>query len=293
MTAVLEQIVVPERLTRPHPAVVAIRDDKEHRLLFKRDVRQRALRLLDAIAKDATSRGWAVACPAWRRHERRRQADLVITVVGHEHGVRVSEDNDQIPHEPTVKELRDAERWSYATIPKYDKVPSGRLTIAIDGGVPVRQSGFSDTKTLDVADRLHFILQEIELRAAASEERRVAAEQAAAARRHHWEQVRDEAITALREHNRADVLTDQARRWQEHQVVGEYLAAMRRRVAELEGEYRLAAQEWLDWASSHYEGSDPLAGRLALPPDPKADAEALKRFMRGLSPYGPEGGVRR
>lgn len=290
MTAVLDPIPVPERLIKPHPAVVVLRADTEHRLQFKRDVRQRALRLLDAAAKSASSRGWSVSCPAWSRYERDRLADLVITVTGHEHQLHVSEDHDKVPHEPTAKELRDFERWGYPRIPKYNKVSSGRLTISVSGGVAVRQSGFSDTKTLDLVDRLPFILQELELRAAASEERRLAAERAAEERRRQWEQVRDEAITALREHTRAEVLADQARRWQHNRLIADYLAAMERRVSELEGDEQHAAQEWLDWAKTHHRRSNPLTRRLAMPPDPKPEPSALQPFMRGLSPYGPESG---
>ena len=56
MNAVLEPIEVSDRLIKPHSAIVALRADKEHRLRFKGNVRQRALRLLDAIAKSCRDR---------------------------------------------------------------------------------------------------------------------------------------------------------------------------------------------------------------------------------------------
>jgi hypothetical protein len=214
-------------------------------------------------------------------------ADLVVSIEGHDHELHVSEDDDKVDHESTAKELRHFERWGYPRIPKYDKVPSGRLRISIDGGAAVRQSVFSDTKTIDLVDRLPVILQELELRAAASEEQRLESERAAAERRRHWQQVRERAIVALREHTRAAVLADQAKQWQQHQAIGKYIAAMQQRVASLAGNEQVAAQEWLTWAKAHHAQTDPLKASLAIPADPDPTPEAIKPFMRGLSPYGP------
>ncbi|MBB5977290.1 hypothetical protein [Kribbella solani] len=183
MNAVLEPIEVSDRLVKAHTAIVALRADKEHRLRFKGNVRQRALCLLDAIAKSASARGWEVTCPA-RNRDDHHPADLAVSITGHTYGLQVSENDDKVPHQPTAKEHRDFERWGYPRVPTYDKVPSGRLTIAVASGIPVRQSTFSDTKTINLAER-----------------------------RLRWQQVRDEAVAALREHNRAATLAAQAAQW--------------------------------------------------------------------------------
>lgn len=290
MNAVLESIEVSDKLIKPHSAIVALRADKGHRLRFKGDVRQRALRLLDAIAKSASGRGWEVTCPAWMRDDH-HPSDLAVSITGHTYGLQVSENDDKVPHEPTAKELRDFERWGYPRIPTYDKVPSGRLTIAVNGGVPVRQSTFSDTKTINLADRLPVVVQELELRAAADEQRRLEREQQEAERRRRWEQVRGEAVVALREHKRAASLAEQAAQWHQSQLLGDYIAAMQQRIASLEGDEQAAAREWVEWAKDHHQRSNPLNQRLALPADPDPSPEAIKPYMRGLSPYGPDNGL--
>ena len=193
-----------------------------------------------------------------------------------------------MPHEATAKELRDYERWHYPRIPKYDKVPSGRLNIAINGGIPVRQSSFAHTKTINLTDRLPEILQELELRAANSEERRLQAEREAAERRRRWEQLREEAVIALRDDRRARVLADQAEQWRKAQALGDYLTAMEEHIATLSGEEQTLANEWLTWARGHLTTLNPLEGTLALPADPETTPDALKPFMKGHSPYGPD-----
>ncbi|WP_371407115.1 hypothetical protein OHA10_16615 [Kribbella sp. NBC_00662] len=290
MNAVLEPIEVAERLINPHAAIVALRADKEHRLRFKGNVRQRALRLLDAIAKSASARGWDVTCPAWNRDDH-HPAHLAVSIIGHTYGLQVSENDDKVPHQPTAKELRDFGRWGYPRIPTYDKVPSGRLTIAVAGGVPVRQSAFSDTKTINLAGRLPVLVQELELRGAADEQRRLEREDQEAERRRRWKQVRDEAVIALREHNRAAILAEHAARWRRNQLLGDYIAAMQQRVASLDGAEQAAAREWVQWARDHHQRSNPLNQRLAFPADPDPSPEAIKPYMRGLSPYGPDNGL--
>jgi hypothetical protein len=290
MTAALEPIEVSDLLIRPHSAIVALRADKQHRLRFKGNVRQRALRLLDAIAKSASARGWEVTCPAWNRDDH-HPADLAVSITGHTYDLQVSENDDKVPHEPTAKELRDFERWGYPRIPTYDKVPSGRLTIAVNGGVPVRQSAFCDTKTINLADRLPVLVQELELRAAADEQRRLERDRQEAERRRRWKQVRDGAVVALREHNRAAILAEQAAEWRKNQLIGDYIAAMQQRVASLDGDEQAAAREWVEWARDHHQQSNPLNQRLALPADPDPSPEAIKPYMRGLSPYGPDNGL--
>lgn len=288
MSAVVDPIPIPDRLTKPHPAVVSLRADREHRLPFKREVRQRALLLLDAVAKEATRRGYAVTCPRSEPNQRHPVDALAIDINGHPHALHVREDTDKVPHEPTVKEIRDFERWGYPRIPKYDKVPAGRLNITITGGVPVRQSAFGDTKTINLGDRLAVLLQELELRAANAEDRRLRAQHDAGERRAAWERIRQEAVDALREDHRAKTLAQQVGRWSQAQALIEYLAAMETHVVTLTGDERYSADAWLTWARGCVTRLNPLSGKLALPPDPEPTPDALQPFMRGHSPYGPE-----
>lgn len=288
MTTVLDPLPIPERLTRPHPAIVTLRSDRESRLRFKREPRQRALLLLNALTLEATRRGYTVACPAQGRHDAAPKYDVTVEVNGHAFELSVHEETDKIPHEPTAKELRDFETRGWPRIPKYDHVPSGRLRIDIGRGFAVRQSGFGDTKTLNLNDRLPYVLQEVELRAAVAEARRLQKEREDAERRRQWEDIRAHAMVSHREHHRAEVLHARASQWQTHDLLTRYAAAVSAEVETLDGEDRGAAAEWLTWVTGHLEETRPFRTPPTTPatPDPKPDD--LKPFMKGLSPYGPD-----
>ena len=210
-----------------------------------------------------------------------------MTIGGQANTLIVDELNDRAPHEPTKQELQHKDRYTWATIPKRDQVPSGRLRIKLDRGWRVRQDAFNDTKTLCLEDRLPQVLQELELRAAKAEELERRRELERQERQRQWEQIRDEAVTRAREHHRAKVLTAQVDRWHEAQRFDAYLQAMEARLAELDPEEKQAAGEWLTWARQHRQRVDPLTQPLGLPPDPEFKADVLAPFMRGLSPYGP------
>lgn len=286
MTAVLNPIVVTEQLRNPHPVIKALRDDKD-RLGMKQQVRSRALRILDALAKEATRRGHTVRHAVAQQGYRYPKGHLRITVSGHDYTICVDELNDRAPHVPTAAELRDKERYSWTRIPTHDSVPSGRLRLQILDGWAIRQDKFADTKTIDLADRLPVVLQEVELRAAAAEERRRQREREEAERERQWKQVFEQAKVQLREHHHGEVLVEHAERWQQAQHLDAYIDAMTSRIVALTGDERDAAEQWLAWARDYRAALDPLNQPLALPADPDYSAEALKPFMRGWSPYGP------
>lgn len=289
MTAGLDPIPVSEQLRSPHPAVKALRDNRE-RLRLKRETRARALRILDALAKAAKVRGYEVTQPKPDSGYRDAKGYLKVTINGHPNTVDLDELNDRVPHEPTATELREKERYSWKRIPDYDYLPSGRLRLSILRESVVRQDAFADTKTINLEDRLPMVLQELELRADVAEERARRQEQERQERQWQWEHVRDEAIVQAREHYRAQALARQIERWRQANEVDAYVAAMSAKVEALpDGDDKLAAGEWLAWAREHRERLDPLAQPLRLPADPEFSADVIKPFMRGLSPYGPSG----
>jgi hypothetical protein len=170
MTADIRPIPVPEHLNRPHPTVKALRDHRD-RLPMSGVTRDRALRILDAIAKISTARGYGVDAPPVEPGHRNPKGHLRVTIRGHTNTIDIDELSDLGPHEPTAKELRDKARYTWRRIPTHDRVPSGRLRLKILNGWAVRQDVFVDTQTIRVEDRLPVFLHEIELRAAADEDR--------------------------------------------------------------------------------------------------------------------------
>ena len=286
ITVELQQIPLAESLRGPHPVVKALRDDQD-RLPMSRPVRARALRILDAIAKAAVGRGYTVTASKADSGYRHPRGHLVVTIGRHPNTLIVDELIDRVPHEPTRQELQRNQRYSWATIASHDRVPSGRLRINLERGRHIRQDSFSDTKTLNLEDRLPQVLQELELRAAAAEEHKQRREQQRQERKRQWEQVRDQAIVQAREHHRARVLADQVERWHQIQRLDAYLHAMQATIADLNPAEHEAATEWLAWARQHRKRIDPLGQPLRLPADPRFTAEVITPFMQGWSAYGP------
>jgi hypothetical protein len=83
---------------------------------------------------------------------------------------------------------------------------------------------------------------------------------------------------------------DQAERFQQVQLLGDYIAAMRSHIESMNFVDAAAATDWLQRAEAHATAINPLLGEIRMPDDPKPDADALKPFMKGWSPYGRERG---
>jgi hypothetical protein len=99
--AEVPRIPVPERLTRPHSAVKALRS--ENRPSVSRAAKSRALRLLQGIAAECDRRGYPVVNGS-------DNSALTITINGHSCDLLVREQDDRIPHTPfRVGETRGGE----------------------------------------------------------------------------------------------------------------------------------------------------------------------------------------
>lgn len=286
MTVDIDPLPIADHPRALHPTVKALRDDRS-RLKMRGETRARALRILDAIAKAAVARGYGVDAPSVERGYPYPKGYLRVTIRGHANTVDLGELSDKVPHEATAKELREQARDSWMRIPTHDDVPSGRLRLKLLSGSPVRQDVFVDTKTIRLEDRLPIVLQEMELRAAQEEDRDQRAEREREVRQREWERVHAAAKIEARETHRAEMLMGQVERWKQANEIDAYLHAMAARVDELEGDERTDAEAWLAWVREYRTRIDPLGKRLSVTPDPEFTADALRPFMRGLSPYGP------
>jgi hypothetical protein len=286
MTAVLAPVPVADQLRRPHLVVAEIRDDPD-RMNVTRPARQRALRLLDALAKEGVARGYQVRAPRPGPGYGRAKGLLEIEMTGPPLVIDLDEATDRVPHEPTAAELREKQRHSWTRIPTHDQVPSGLLRLRILTGWPVAQEKFADTKTIDLADRLPQVLQELELRAAAQEEQRQLLAKREAERRERWERAVADAKVAAVQHHRAQTLLAQVQRWLDARNLDAYLDAMTRAASSLAGDERAAADEWLDWSHGYRDRLDPLRQGLRMPATPQLGPHDLQPFMGDLSAYGP------
>ncbi|MEV6653905.1 hypothetical protein [Streptomyces sp. NPDC051219] len=290
--AVLEQVVVSARLTRPHPVVQAIQKVR-HPLGLTKPVQQRTLRLLHALlttveADGHTCRPGVVDAAPLPYRRLSARPHFTITAQGQTVEFRVLQEKDRSEHIPTDKERAEAKKYSWARIPRFDYTPSERLRLVLSGGQPHRASEWADSSGRSLEDQLAEIVQEIGLRGQAAERKRQADLEAARQQRLRWEAAMAEARDRYAEAYRVKQLESQHADWRHATRLGDYLEAARAHVASLPpGSTRTQAEEWVEWAMRHVARGNPLARGLRLPDIPEQRAEDLKPFLGGLSPYGP------
>jgi hypothetical protein len=276
--------------------VAALQTDK--RLVgIDRSVSHRALLLVQALAAEAQRRGYVVKETEHKRdaygYERRGTKDhFAVTVGRHGVGVQLRQEVDRVRHDPTPVEQAKAADDNRFRIPKFDVMPSKRLSIHLSGGYEHRQSRWSDSATRSLEELLPQILQEIELRADAAEVARLSAIAEAEERRRQWESAMDDATRDYAEACRAKHLLQQAHDWHRVRQVRDYLEAMQTIVGTIEDpDDAIAAKEWHQWAEGWAAFTDPLAKRLAMPVISEPKPDDLRPFLQGRSPYGPDGGL--
>lgn len=283
-----EPLVVPSRVTRPHPVLAEL-----HRLerpVVTRQVEARVRRLLNALATAASARGYTVsAVDPWDRSAG-PWADGVLTVQVNNHlfGVDLVQKRDRSEHIPSATELRNKERYGYLRIPKYDSLPGERLTLKVTNGFPHRQSSWSDDARQSLDDVLAEVLQEIELRANSAEQARLEQERRRLVDLPRWEAAMDRARVEFAYSYRAEVLMGQVRAWHLSQDLSEYIDAMKAAASELPDDTtKAAAEAWISWATQRRDDIDPLRSPLAIPEPPEPKPHELEPFLGGLSPWGP------
>jgi hypothetical protein len=285
MVVDLEPIAVPSRLgSSTHPVVNALATSD--RLGMKKAVRQRALRLLDALAREAESRDYKVSAPRPEPGYTYAKGLLRIEVQGHSYDLTIHELMDKVPHVPTATELRNQERYSWTRIPTNDDVPSGRLRLSILGWSNYPDK-FDDTKTITLDSRLPKILQSIELRAAAAEEARLERKRQEKKQRRLWKRAKKRAVTAHREHHRGEVLLRQLEDWEQAKRLDAYIAAMHASIAGLDPADADNASEWIEWARTYRDSRDPLHRPLKVPETPRPRPDDLQPFMQGFNAWHP------
>jgi hypothetical protein len=190
----------------------------------------------------------------------------------------------------TVAEERAKKRNPWVRIPEWDYAPTERLRVHLPptwGRRGESRCSWGDGKRGALVAKLPGVLEEIVRRSDLERERRLKREEEAAERAHRWQSVRDRAERLLVQTNRAGVLLGQAEAWRQAGHLREYVKAMREMNAAPDG--RLVDAEWIAWAEEYCEELDPLNEAIEMPADPEPSAEALKPFMGGLSPHGPNG----
>jgi len=289
----LPRVDVPDQLRRPHPAVVALRDDKI-RFSTTGVARNRALRILQGLITAAERQGFTAQEVHFTRSGYGYKTwdskhHLLIDTGELSIGARVFQEPDRSPHEPTARELADQKSWG-RHVPKYDHSPSDRLRIEIDSRWGGQRQAWRDGKREPLEAQLGEILHEFALRHEYAVARRIKDEAEQVEHQRRWQVCVDRAKVELREHHRAEVLMAQAKSWQQANELREYLKEMEAAVAaELDPDRRAAGREWFEWAMGHAESLNPLNSPIEMPQDPDPTDEALAPFLPRRSLYGYSG----
>jgi hypothetical protein len=287
-------VVVPHRLSRPHPVARQFRDDAA-RHEVSRAALPRAVRIVHALATETEKRGFQVViAPASTRQERKgwsatNGGHLLISVRSHRYRLRVAEEKVKTrgPWEAEAKRLAEI---PYAPmrqrLGRYDADATGRLVITLDSGHgrQGRPASWADRKSWTLEDKLPQLLQELEVRAAEDDHRDREAKRRAEERQQNWEQAMTRAKRRFLEAHRADVLRQQITDWETAHAATRYLVA-------LEADYGESdeAQPWIEWIRGYIDRLNPLGSAPTLPEKEEISPEELKPFLGGLSPNGPRG----
>jgi hypothetical protein len=274
-------IDVHERLGRPHLAVKALRDRQAPAV--SKASRNRALRLLDALARAAKDRGIAVTAGA-----EAGAPHLVFQLADFEDGATMREELDSVPHVATAAELREAERSPWVRIPDSDRVPSGRLRIELSQTPRDGRWYWADRKRWSLDERLDEIVIEFEFRAATERAKEAVIQAVLDRRRQTWEARIKEAGVDFAQACRRDIVNDQINSWNKSELLRLWATAVeeawRSRTVGQSGE----TLQWVQWIRAEADRIDPLAQIPGWPTIRSPEPDDLAPFLKGLSPRGPD-----
>lgn len=293
----LVPVDIPATLRAPHAVVTKLKDQHTDRLGMDTPRWNWTLRVIQGLVVEAEIRGHEVSViPVPRTDYYGRSVDeknkghLKIAIGEDEVQLHFSQSKDTVSRTLSAAELR--RQANGYRVPTLESVKTDHIAVKLFGLEPeFWQAEWVETDTSRADDFLPRILQEIELRAARAVEQRLKKQQHDDEERRQWELVRDQAIAQLNEKHRAEVLYDQAERFQRAELLADYIDAMKIKARSMNAFQASAANEWIHWAESHMLATNPLRGELHMPADPKPDAEAIKPYMQGRSPYGPGRGI--
>lgn len=284
-------VEIPEKLRKPGEVVQSLRNREDFRI--QRSERNRALRLIEALVREARRRGYTVnPTPAPRRdrsgfliHER-DQGHFTITIESDEYALSMFQPDERVPHVLTKTESDDAARGHW--VPKYDTVTSSRLQIRVEKESYDGVTSWKDTPNKPLDDLLPLVLQELEMRHLRAVERRERERKELEERQARWEAARLRAITCLNESHRTSMLIKQLEAWELASRLEPFIEAMEQHISQDSTlKHPEGAREWLEWAKEYARTLNPLTSGLSMPADPQPTAEALAPYLRGHNPHGP------
>lgn len=284
------EAVAADRIGRWHPAVAALRS--ENRLSsIESPQRQRALRLLHALAREAEARGYTVqekpkqGSRGYDHHNRDRLPGgcVIVGVASIKCGIGITQLKDKV-HAATVKELELVKRESWFRIPTHDYLPSERLSITLNTDSRYSSEvSWADTKTIPLESRLPDVMTLFERWALIHTERTEAERLADIEKQKRHEREDELARQAYVQHALGERLIKDMNDWELAGRLRRYLAEMAERIEHnTDDEQRAEATEWMHWCEQYSSERDPLAKPIQQPKIKPPDYNERRDFRHRL-----------
>jgi hypothetical protein len=291
----LQPLPVPRRVARLHTVARKFRDDTAGHLVSRAQL-PRCVRIVHALATEAERRGWdvdSVVGAVGRRTSRGMEGEaghFVISIREHSYRLTVVEEKVVLRGAFDAEtEYRRAVNYPAYLRPRartrYDADATGRLQLTCAGcSREGRPSTWADRRSWTLEDKLPNVLQELEIRAAEDDHAEVERQRRAEERQRQWQAAMDRARHRFIENHRLELLRARIHSWNEAEAIRDYCEAveLRHGVDAVDGE----VAEWLEFARVQADRAQDLP---RMPADPDITPEALKPYLKGWSPYGPDG----
>lgn len=280
-------VVAADRIGRWHPAVAALRGDKRLDSIEK-ELRGRAFRLLHALAREAEARGHSVRLPrqsyrGYAQENTKLSGDLLFKIGDIDCSVNIWQPNDRVEHTPTREEVERHKKYDWPPR-RYDYVPSGRLSMAIDTTSRFSsKESWTETKTLLLQSRLTDVMMTFERWAVIDAEGRDAERRAEIERKER--EAREEALAreAYVQHRLSERLKADLKDWELAGRLQQYLAEMATKVEQIANvDDRAAATSWLIWCQGYTAKLDPLLQPIRRPEVKEPGYTEIQEFRSRL-----------
>jgi hypothetical protein len=282
------ETVAADRIPRWHPAVASLQTDKRLSSIDK-SFRDRAFRLLHALARETEARGHAVRVPRRNIHgysedSSKLGGDLIFKVESIECSLSIRQPQNRVSHTPTKEELERAKQYAWSRPPTYDYVPGDWLSITIDTNS--RWSSkvtWAEKKGPRLESRLPDVMTTFERWAVIDVERREAERRAEIEKRERQQRQDELAGDAYVQHALGRRLIADLEAWELTARLGLYLLKLREGVdAMTDAAERDTAIEWLDWCERYIAESDPSLKPIAMPMVKSPGYSELAEFRNRL-----------
>lgn len=231
---------------------------------------ERVLSLISSVVAAAPSESWEI--------KPLKDGDWELLASGERVEISITENTTNVPHVPTLTEVRESKLYSWIKIPEFDHMPSGELKFTITNAsyLGVR-SNWSDGKKQTLESVLPSFIEGVSLAGAALRARRLEREEQARQAQIWQQQEAERRRLQEIQRVRVAILKGQARQHNEAEVLRAYVAAVKAKLGKEPMDDLEPTQTWVIWAEQYIQELDPLGQGL---PVLMSDEEAYRNSWR-------------